>query len=222
MKLIVKFSSLFTSLIAIFLVASLENTSYGSIGLPPYHISWIPWEKQVFDHSIKGPQKNESIYEKNLENQITQLVSGYKTGLKKENLKSLSQQIIHESKKYGYDPLFLAAVIITESSFYNWARSNKGALGLMQIIPATGKELASEAQLQWEGNPTLFNPETNITLGAYYLNKLILRFDDLSLALEAYNNGPSRLNRYLKKGFRPKTYSQKVFHNYSWLKSPSI
>ncbi|SVD88286.1 uncharacterized protein METZ01_LOCUS441140, partial [marine metagenome] len=74
MKLIVKFSSLFTSLIAIFLVASLENPYYGNIGLPTYHISWIPWEKQVFGHSIKGPQKNESIYEKNLESQITQLV----------------------------------------------------------------------------------------------------------------------------------------------------
>ena len=58
MKLIVKFSSLFTSLIAIFLVASLENPFYGNIGLPTYQISWIPWEKQVFEHSIKGSQIN--------------------------------------------------------------------------------------------------------------------------------------------------------------------
>ena len=221
MKLIVRFSSLFTSLIAVLIVASLE-IPHDRQGLPSYQASWITWEEQVFDRSLKKLQKHESLYEKNLGNQITQLVSGYDTGLKKDHLDSLPEQIIHESKKYGYDPLFLAAVIITESSFNNWARSNKGALGLMQIRPATGKELAGEARIQWEGKPTLFDPKINIALGAFYLNKLVLRFDDLGLALEAYNHGPSKLNRYLRKGYRPKRYSRKVFLNYSWLRSPSI
>ena len=222
MKHIVKFSSLFTSLIALFIVAGLEKNYNARQGLPSYQASWVTWEEQVFAPSIKKLQKHESLYEKNLENRITKLISIYKTGLKKNHLANLSKQIIHESKKYGYDPFFLTAVIITESSFNNWARSNKGALGLMQIRPATGKELASEVHVQWEGKPTLFDPKTNITLGAYYLNKLVLRFGDLSLALEAYNHGPSRLKRYLKKGYRPKRYSQKVFRQYSWLRSPSI
>jgi len=125
--------------------------------------------------------------------------------------------IVHESKKYGYDPLLLTAVIITESSFNNWARSNRGAHGLMQIRPATGKELAAEVRVQWQGTPSLYDPETNITLGAYYLNKLFLRFGDLGLALEAYNHGPSRLKGYLKKGHRPKRYSRQVFKKYSSL-----
>ena len=222
MKFVVKFSTLFTGLIAIFLAASLENPHDRHQVLPPYHASWITWEEQVFDRSIKKLHKHKFLYENNLVNRITQLVSGYKTGLKKDHLDSLPEQIMHESKKYGYDPLFLTAVIITESSFNNWAQSNKGALGLMQIRPTTGKELASETHIQWEGIPTLFDPKTNIALGAYYLNKLVLRFDDLALALEAYNHGPSRLNRYLRKGHRPKLYSQKVFKNYNWLRSPSI
>jgi soluble lytic murein transglycosylase len=92
----------------------------------------------------------------------------------------------------------LTAIIITESSFNKRARSNRGALGLMQIRPATGKQLATEVSVQWRGAPSLYDPETNIALGAYYLNKLFLRFGDLGLALEAYNHGPSRLKGYLK------------------------
>ena len=222
MRHIVKFNSLFTGLIAVFVVANLEKTYNDHKGLQSHQGSWITWEEQIFDRSFNKLQKPESLYEKSLKNRITQLVSSYKTGLKKEHLDRLPDQIIHESKKYGYDPLFLAAVIITESSFNNWARSNKAALGLMQIRPATGRELASEVSLQWEGNPTLFDPKTNITLGAYYLNKLVLRFGDLGLALEAYNHGPSKLNHFLENGYRPKRYSQKVFRHYSSLRSPSI
>ena len=82
--------------------------------------------------------------------------------------------IVYESKKYGYDPLLLTAVIITESSFNNYARSSKDALGLMQIRPATGKYLANEVNVQWNGSSSLYDPETNIILGAYYLNKLFI------------------------------------------------
>ena len=221
MKPVASFSSLFAGLISIFMVAGLENPYRDLKGLPS-KASWITWEEKVFHRSTKGLQINGSPYGENLENRIIQLISRYKTGLKKDHLESLSERIIHESAKYGYDPLFLAAVIITESSFNNWARSNKGALGLMQIRPATGRELADEVHVKWKGKPTLFDPETNIALGAYYLNKLVLRFGDLSLALEAYNHGPSRVKRYLKMGYRPKHYSQKVFRHYSWLRSPSI
>ena len=92
----------------------------------------------------------------------------------------------------------------------------------MQIRPATARELAAEVRVQWQGTPSLYDPETNIILGAYYLNKLFLRFGDLGLALEAYNHGPSRLKGYLKKGYRPKHYSRQVFKKYSSLLSSQI
>ena len=222
MNPIIKLSSSFTTLIAILLLAVIEKPYNNHKGLHFYQTSWVTWEEQVFNRPFKTLPNHESLYGKNLENRIAQLISNYKTGLKKGHFVSLPERIVNESKKYGYDPLFLTAVIITESSFYNWAQSDKGALGLMQILPTTGKELANQVHLEWAGNPTLFDPEVNIALGAYYLNKLVLRFGDLGLALEAYNHGPTRLNRYLKAGLRPKRYSQKVFRHYSWLRSPSI
>ena len=209
---VMRFSSLFTSLLAVLMVASFENPDSTSHRLTPSDASWITWEKQAFDHSLKKLQKK----------RIAQQIAQYKTGLQASHIDDLPELIIHESKKYGYDPLLLTAVIITESSFNNWARSNRGAHGLMQIRPATGKELAAEVRVQWQGTSSLYDPETNITLGAYYLNKLFLRFGDLGLALEAYNHGPSRLKGYLKKGYRPKRYSRQVFKKYSSLLSSQI
>ena len=203
-----RFSSLFTSLLSVLLVASFENPSSDSYGLSPLDFSRITWEEQVFERSLKD--------------RIAQQISRYKTGLETNHINNLSELIVHEGKKYGHDPLLLTAVIITESSFNNWARSNRGALGLMQIRLATGKELATEVSIQWRGALSLYDPETNISLGAYYLSKLFLHFGDLGLALEAYNHGPSRLKGYLKKGYRPSRYSRKVFQNYGRLLSPPI
>ena len=208
MTSVTRFSSLFTSLLAVFIVANLEKPDSNSYGLTSSDASWITWEEQAFERSIKD--------------RVAQQILLYKTGLKISYINNLSGLIVHESKKYGYDPLLLTAVIITESSFNNWARSNRGAHGLMQIRPATGRELAAEVRVQWQGTPSLYDPETNITLGAYYLNKLFLRFGDLGLALEAYNHGPSRLKGYLKKGHRPKRYSRQVFKKYSSLLSSQI
>ena len=223
MKFNEKLSLPLTCLISVFIVASIEKPYTGYQGFLSHQLPWPTWEEQVFGFQPSvGFSGEKSLYEKNLGNRITELASRYKTGLKKDHLDSLSNRIIHESKKYGYDPLFLAAIIITESSFYNWAQSNKGALGLMQIQPTTGKQLADETDIKWKGKPTLFDPEANIILGTYYLNKLINRFGDLDLALEAYNHGPSKLSYYLEKGLRPKRYSQKVFQHYNGLKSSSI
>ena len=217
-----RFSSFFSSLIAVLIVVSLGNHRSNSQEFRHPNSSWMNWEELAFDNPLKLIPKHKSIYEKNLKNQIDQQVLHYKTGLDKNYHSKLSELIVYESKKYGYDPLLLTAVIITESSFNNYARSSKGALGLMQIRPATGKYLANEVNVQWNGSSSLYDPETNIILGAYYLNKLFIDFGDLGLALEAYNHGPSRLKRYLKKGYRPKRYSQKVFKYYNGLISPSI
>lgn len=167
--------------------------------------------------------KNKRVLEDKIKKRIRWVISRYNPGLDSQHLQKVPGWIIQESKKYGYDPLFLTAVIITESSFNNWAKSRVGAVGLMQIRPATGYALASETRTRWKGFPTLYDPSTNIALGAYYLNKLMDRFDgDLTLALEAYNHGPTQLVRYIRKGYLPKRYSSKVFRNYDMIKFSPI
>lgn len=175
-------------------------------------------EERVFYRVKREEDKSQAAVDAKIKSRIRQVISRYENRLNSHNLEKVPDFIIQESKKYGYDPLFLTAVIITESSFNSHAKSRKGAMGLMQIRLNTGIALASETQIQWKGKLTLYDPRTNIALGAYYLKKLLDRFGDLNLALEAYNHGPTQLARYLRKGKLPKKYSRKVFRNYDKIK----
>ncbi len=190
-----------------------KNPYYVS-GLSPFFYDLARVETIVFGEAKSSRRAQEPDYGDQVRNRIEKVISNYHTGLDAKNDIRITEWILVASKKYGYDPLFLTALIITESSFYNWAKSNRGARGLMQLKPATAVALASETRLKWKGTRTLFDPEKNIALGAYYLNKMEARFGSLNLALEAYNHGPSRLRKYLRKGYQPKRYSRKVLKNY--------
>lgn len=93
------------------------------------------------------------------------------------------------------EPL-VEAVIGQESGGRANAVSPKGALGLMQVMPATAKDIAKELGVD---DYDLKDPETNRLFGTYYLNKLINKFGDVKLALAAYNGGMGRVERLLKK-----------------------
>ena len=207
------------NLISVFLILAFTGfftgkTPYYVSGLSPFFLDMARVETVVFSKAKDSRLVQEQVYEDRVRIRIGEVISKYYTGLDEKNDVRIPEWILLESKKYGYDPLFLTALIITESSFYNWAKSNRGARGLMQLKPATAIALASETRLKWKGTRTLFDPEKNIALGAYYLNKMVARFGDLTLALEAYNHGPSRLSEYLRKGYQPKRYSRKVLKNY--------
>jgi soluble lytic murein transglycosylase-like protein len=80
------------------------------------------------------------------------------------------------------------AVIVVESGFNPRAVSKKGAIGLMQLLPATAKRY---------GVKNIYDPEQNVRAGAHYLSDLLVRFDsNLELALAAYNAGEEAVERY--------------------------
>ena len=183
-------------------------------GLSPFFSAVSQLEEGVFHKAKETRFQNELAYDNRIREKIRLIIADYNTGLDKTSSVLIPDWILAESRKYGYDPLFLTALIITESSFNNWAKSNRNAHGLMQLKPTTAVAIASETDLKWKGTPTLYDPKKNIALGAYYLNKMVARFGDLTLALEAYNQGPSRLSRFLRKGYLPNRYSGKVLKNY--------
>lgn len=180
-------------------------------GMSLYH---LPGESSSHDVSAKQLSSSQGEHS-HKEKKIFEILSGFKTGLDKNQEKKLASFIHQESRRYGFDPELIIAVISTESSFYNWAISPKGAVGLMQIIPTTGKQVAEMNDIVWHGKDPLFDPFLNIRLGIHYLWMLYLKFGDISLALTAYNHGPGKVLRWIKAGDTiPTDYSEKVFTYY--------
>jgi len=107
-----------------------------------------------------------------------------------ENQKRFLPIVAQAAQTYHLDEALLHAVISTESGYEPRAVSPKGAIGLMQLMPATGKRLGA-------GNLT--DPAQNIDAGAHYLRDLLRQFDnDLQLVLAAYNAGENAVLRHGK------------------------
>lgn len=101
------------------------------------------------------------------------------------------------AKRHDISLSWLSGLMRSESLFMHDIRSPAGALGLMQVMPRTGRQTAKELNLKWRGNNTLINPSTNIRIGSYYLAKQLNRFGHPALATAAYNAGPHRVKRWM-------------------------
>jgi soluble lytic murein transglycosylase len=96
------------------------------------------------------------------------------------------------------EPALVLAVMRQESEFYPKARSPVGALGLMQLMPATARHSAQRMGLPFNRDRLTEDPDYNVRLGQAYLNELLEQFKgSYILALAAYNAGPSRANGWI-------------------------
>ncbi|MBX7214883.1 MAG: transglycosylase SLT domain-containing protein [Thermoflexales bacterium] len=112
-----------------------------------------------------------------------------------------SDLVLVAAAQYGVDPLLIFALIRQESLFEAEALSSAAAHGLMQVIPATGREIAG--QLGWPPNyqtRDLNKPAVSVRFGVYYLSRQLKAFDgDVVAALAAYNAGPGRALRWRER-----------------------
>ena len=147
--------------------------------------------------------------------EIFEVLEKQPTGLANVTKEELAEVIYEEATRYNQDPKFILAVIAIESEFHNWSVSEKGAKGLMQIMPYVAESLAQEMGIEWSGDRTLFNPYLNIRMGTYYLSQLTLNFKDVGVALTAYNYGPTYVRSLIDRKERiPDDYSRKVLTAY--------
>jgi len=102
-----------------------------------------------------------------------------------------------EAAEWGVDPFMMAAIIRQESAFKADIVSHAGAIGLMQVMPPTGAELARAHGPNGFTRESLTRPEVNLHLGAAFFVDMSRRYDDeLPLVLSAYNAGPTRATRW--------------------------
>jgi soluble lytic murein transglycosylase len=104
--------------------------------------------------------------------------------------------VARHAERQGLSPFLVLAIIRQESAFDARAVSRSGARGLMQIVPATGRELALKAGLPY-ATERLLDPEFSIQLGSRYFRQVLDMFDgDVELALAGYNGGPYRIRSW--------------------------
>lgn len=150
---------------------------------------------------------------------IFKVIEDYQIGFNDQEKVKLANVIMGECDKYGYDPLFLMGLILTESSMRRGQTSHKGARGLMQIMPFIGRDLAGATGTDWSDNQTLFDVETNIRFGSLHLFRQILEFESVEKGLLAYNHGETALRRRVRQNKPlPKKYLQLVIGRYQELK----
>jgi len=98
------------------------------------------------------------------------------------------------------DLAWVYGIVRQESAFMNNVRSHAGALGLMQVMPATARYVAKKIGLKINNNRDILKIDTNISLGTSYLRQMLDKFDgNYMLATAAYNAGPNRAKRWAKE-----------------------
>jgi soluble lytic murein transglycosylase len=121
-----------------------------------------------------------------------------KVGLSDKN--HYSGYINQYSNKFGIDAQLVKSVIKKESNINPEAASNKGAIGLMQIMPKTAHEIAVQLNVSDYSLEKLKDPQVNIMFGTYYLRKLLDYYNNnLILALAAYNAGIGNVDMWRKE-----------------------
>ena len=107
-------------------------------------------------------------------------------------------EVQKNANRQDLEPAIIFGLIRQESMMDENAKSAVGALGLMQIMPETGKQIAHKLKESWQSENSLFNPDINIKYGAFYYKQLLTRFDGhFALAMAAYNAGPNRVVKWL-------------------------
>ena len=108
--------------------------------------------------------------------------------------------IAGHARNYDLDPALLAAVVYRESKFQPRAESSSGAIGLMQLLPDTAQGIATHTGGRRFVVSDLYDPEINVRYGAFYLRRLLEKYDDLRLALAAYNAGQRNVDEWIAAG----------------------
>jgi soluble lytic murein transglycosylase len=100
------------------------------------------------------------------------------------------------ARTFDVDPALIAAVIYAESRFRPDAVSEAGAIGLMQLLPETGKWIAATGGERFRLRD-LYDPKVNVRYGAFYLDRLLAKYGDVRFALAAYHAGQGNADRWL-------------------------
>lgn len=177
--------------------------------------SRIAHAKELLGSKLKKNLVKKAEKVENLEPFILELTKKFLVKSQKKHAKAISKAIVTEARKYGFDPLFVMAVIQNESSFNTRMKGAVGEIGLMQVRPTTAKWIADSYHIKFKGDDTLYDPSVNIQLGVALMDKLRDQFDAHSrLYISAYNIGATKVRSMVEEDRTPREYVVAVMKRY--------
>lgn len=133
----------------------------------------------------------------------------------------VAREIHRNALLYGFDPLLILAVVVTESGLDFEAMGRlpsgnlSGARGIMQVKPSTARAMAKALGMDEPGDDELHDPAYNLSVGVAYLLQMVHRYQSLRLGIMAYNVGPGALESGLRgESALPEGYYRKVLRTY--------
>lgn len=119
--------------------------------------------------------------------------------LKKTYKQEYTEYVKKYSKEYDVDEYLIYAIIKAESNFNQEAVSHREAKGLMQLMYSTAEDIAKRVDIEIN-EENILEPDININLGTKYVSMLIQKYDNVNLALAAYNAGSGNVDGWIEKG----------------------
>jgi soluble lytic murein transglycosylase len=175
---------------------------------PPLAVSELPRGdvKPVID---LGPPESESLVV------VREILEARATELGELEREGVARALVQAEKENGLPALLMLALIEQESRFDPDAVGIRGSIGLMQVRPFVGRDVALRNGIPWQEKRTLRDPVANVRIGTAYLAELRARFDDVDMAMAAYNIGPTRVARRLEAGRKPRgPYLRRIHMHY--------
>lgn len=180
-------------------------------------------QNQQLAHTVQSQHdalksQNEQLVALQQRLRILEAVEAMQSNLTPDEEVHLTHQVLRYSEEHEVDPLLILAVIRSESRFSTRAISPMGAMGLMQVMPATARFITEQRGWSWPGESRLFDPSFNIRLATSYLSDLLHKFGSVEEALIAYNCGEGTMQQLRASGLPlPRSYARGVMSTYDRL-----
>jgi peptidoglycan lytic transglycosylase len=171
---------------------------------------WLAWKVMEMYRGLDDHYYSQRTARKNFSKKLNNPPPGQVQAWQASYPKAYEEWVLHYSKKNKVDPYLVWSLMRAESTYRPKIKSGAGAVGLMQIMPATGKQIAGGLKESGYSKSLLENPETNIRFGTYYLSGRLKQFGGtgdnkeawlktVTRSLAAYNAGPTRSERWSKR-----------------------
>lgn len=191
---------------------SLVSDTVARIGFYLDYSGYKTLARNFFKRAIKNSADQDNIYaiialaEYNQDYILASQLARYAT--KFNIVTSANYPIIDNVKMKNKEKSLLHAIVKQESGFNTKAISKAGAIGYMQIMPNTAREIAKKLKISYSKRKLAQDPEYNIKLGSYYINYLMKKFDgSYVLSVASYNAGPSNVKKWMVRNGDPRHFS---------------